>query len=60
MPTEKEILKLNKEYYKLLTEYKTGHPRLVWVKKRMAEITRITVIRENIIDERPDEIDLKT
>ena len=59
MPTEKEIIKLNKEYYKLSAELKIVNSRSIIVQKRMAEIRRTTDIRENIVDERPDEITLK-
>ncbi len=57
--TDKEERKLIKEYQALRAEYKKGHDRMVVVKKRMAEITRTVIIRENMIDERPDETILK-
>ena len=56
--TDKEK-KLIKEYTDLRTEYDKGHSRLKWVKQRMAAITRLVVIKENIVDERPDEMYLR-
>lgn len=58
--TQKEKLKLQREYQKLLKEYDEGHRKLKHAKQRMAEIRRMVNVIEIIVDERPDENNLKS
>lgn len=56
----KEDEKLNKEYYELLKEHLAINSRDVVIKKRMAYIrTKIKPV-ERIVDERPDELTIKS
>ena len=57
--TPQEAKGLQKEYYELLAEFDKGNRRMKHVKKRMVEITKLIVIKELIVESRPDEIELK-
>ncbi len=50
---------LQKEYYELLAEFDKGNRRMKRVKKRMVEITKLIVVKELIVEPRPDELELK-
>ena len=55
----KEQEKLNTRYYKLLAEHKKLNERALACKKEMASIRLKIVPRQPIVEERPDELELK-
>ena len=55
-PEEK---KLNAKYFKLLAEYAKVNSRAKHIKMEMQEIRAKIIPCEKLVDERPDEINLK-
>jgi hypothetical protein len=55
----KEQEKLNTRYYKLLAEHKKLNERALACKKELASIRLKIVPRQPIVEERPDELELK-
>jgi len=54
-----EDKKLNVRYFKLLSEHKKYNERALACKKELAAIRLKIVPQQNIVEERPDEINLK-